>query len=150
MKRYKVRIQSKRHGEVTVTVTVEDATSRALNQVDEKTREEYLKEEYLSSLTDRKETRRAQSLDASMDGGHPFPDGSPGPEELLLMKERRESLTKALSSLSEEQRRLIKAIFAEGKTRTAVAAEEGVSVAAICSRLEKIYAKIRKNMSGGL
>ncbi|MCM3761061.1 sigma-70 family RNA polymerase sigma factor [Alkalihalobacillus oceani] len=56
-------------------------------------------------------------------------------------------LTKAKSQLLPQQRDLLKQVWEENRTNTDIAAEEGVTEAAIRNRLNKIYKKLRRLLS---
>lgn len=54
-----------------------------------------------------------------------------------------ERLPDAIAALEPQQQELLHKIFFEGRKKIDIAAEEGVSCAAISHRLEKIYKKIK-------
>ena len=56
-----------------------------------------------------------------------------------------ETLKKSMQSLLPKQRELIYKIYFEGRSNTDIAAEEGITEAAVRNRLKKIYSKILKN-----
>lgn len=94
---------------------------------------------------DRAETRRHQSLNAMDYEGKTAAD--PTDVAALVMKQiERESLEQAISLLLPQQVRMIRAIFFEGMTVSAYAAQEGVDQSAISHRLQTIYRHLKKNL----
>lgn len=61
-------------------------------------------------------------------------------------EERLEKLKTAIKTLQPQQIALIHKVFYEKRTNVDIAAEEGVTEAAIRNRLKKIYASLRKKM----
>ncbi|WP_416148925.1 RNA polymerase sigma factor [Salipaludibacillus sp. HK11] len=58
-----------------------------------------------------------------------------------------DKLTKAMECLLPQQKVLFKKVYLDKRSNTDIAAEEGVSEAAIRKRLRKMYARLRKNIS---
>ncbi len=70
--------------------------------------------------------------------------------EGITQQEHQEMLVKlkdAIESLQPQQKDLIHKVFFEGRTCTSIAAEDGVSKAAISNRLKKIYAALGKKLT---
>lgn len=61
-------------------------------------------------------------------------------------KEKIEKLRAAIETLQPQQKELVKKVFFEKRTNVSIAAEEGVSEAAIRNRLKKIYESLRKKI----
>ncbi|KPU44494.1 RNA polymerase sigma factor [Oxobacter pfennigii] len=81
-------------------------------------------------------------------------DYSANPEQLYIEAEEEDEhmyaldrLTKAMECLSSQQKELFKKVYIEKRTNTNIAAEEGVTEAAIRSRLKKMYEKLRQYFS---
>lgn len=73
------------------------------------------------------------------------------PENILLEKEDKrdyqsqlKNLRKAMTSLQPPQLALFRKVYVERRTNTEIAAEEGVTEAAIRNRIKKMHAKLRK------
>lgn len=73
------------------------------------------------------------------------------PENILLEKEderdyqsQLKNLRKAMTSLQPRQLALFRKVYVERRTNTEIAAEEGVTEAAIRNRIKKMHAKLRK------
>ena len=127
-----------------ISVWIEEETLRLLEENgDAKIMQAYLIEEYRTSLIERKETRRHQSLEASMDKGFDIAEENDVAEQ-AIEKYESEELHKALEQLEPQQRWLINQIYFEGKTKVEIASELGVGESAIRSRLKKIYEKLKK------
>lgn len=94
---------------------------------------------------DHKETRRHVSLNGMDYEGEIFASGADTESEA----ESREDISRlycAMESLSPAQRELVVKVFFE-KVRVAdIACEEGVTEAAVRNRLQKIYARLKKNL----
>lgn len=83
-------------------------------------------------------------------------DTAPNPLEGLIAgidaqahEELLERLNAAVQTLQPQQVDLIHKVFYDGRTNVDIAAEEGVTEAAIRGRLKKIYATLRKRMAIG-
>ena len=123
-----------RYGSEYITVDVEDALALAIYET-----------ERMERLTERRETRRHQSLERSIERGFEPEDSSADVAAIVTEREERRSLYKAMTKLSPEQRRLLKLIYSDGVSETELAKILGVSRQAICGRLKRIYIKLRKN-----
>ncbi len=95
-------------------------------------------------LDDRRETRRCQSLEASMENGFDVIDDTADIDVILDKKERYKALYAALAKLPAKQRELIQKVFFEGISQAEIARREDVSRVAIAIRLQKILTKLRK------
>lgn len=80
-------------------------------------------------------------------------DDTANPEHLMLQAEDEteyhdmlDKLTKAMECLLPQQKELFKKVYLEKRSNTDIAAEEGVSEAAIRNRLSKIYATLKKKI----
>lgn len=129
---------------ITICVLVDDATAKILNGFDEKTRHEYILSEHEINLLERRETRRHQSLDLSLENGHEFIDEDSNIEEKYIEDEQYQSLYKAISTLSKEQQWLINEIYFKGRSQVDIAKELGIDKSAISHRLERIFEKIKR------
>ena len=78
------------------------------------------------------------------------PDPAPGPEELLLQKERRERLQAALNALSARDRNLIYRKYYYLQSTARMAAELGLTERAVEGRLYRIRQKLQKKLGGEL
>ncbi len=76
------------------------------------------------------------------------PDPSPGPEELLLQKERVQALGRALNALSPRDRNLIYRKYFYLQSTARMAAELGLTERAVEGRLHRIRKKLQKQLGG--
>lgn len=98
------------------------------------------REEYNS---DHRETRRHCSLDAlNLDDAYLPSDTDVEAEVAELMENER--LFAALAALEPQQQSLVRRVYLSGEKIVDIAAEEGVSAAAIQNRLKKIYVRLKK------
>ena len=80
-------------------------------------------------------------------------DDSLNPFEQLIQsmdaaehEDKLQKLKAAIKTLQPQQQELIKKVFYDGRTNVDIAAEEGVTEAAIRNRLKKIYANLAKKI----
>ena len=81
-------------------------------------------------------------------------DDTANPEQLIIQAEDEvehqdtlEKLTKAMESLLPQQKELFQKVYLEKRSNTDIAAEEGVTEAAIRGRLKKLQERLRKILS---
>lgn len=129
---------------MTISIMVDNETAKMLEQLDEQTRHEYILAEHELDLKERKETRRHQSLELSLENGHEFESNSPTPDEKYIEEEIYKALYNALSSLPEEQKWLIKEVYFKDRSQVEIAKELGISKMAITLRLQTILKKLKK------
>lgn len=127
-----------------IYVLVDDETAKMLEQVDEQTRHDYLLGEHEIYLNNLKERRRHQSLESSIENGYDFASEEPSLEEKSIEREKYGLLHKAISTLSKDQKWLIREVYFKGRSNTDIASELGVTEGSIRHRLERIYKKIKK------
>lgn len=144
MKRLTVSVTRKDGTSTTIPVFVDNETAKVLTQVDEATRNDYLRQEYEMSLVDRKESRRHQSLEDSLEDGFDVADSASSAEEDLMEKDSRRELLSAISQLTKEQQWLVKEVYIKGRSQTEIAKELDITHSAIRDRLRVIFKKIKK------
>ena len=91
---------------------------------------------------DQKETRRHVSLDGMDYEGELFASAE-DTERAVEHREDMARLYSAMEALSPSQRELVKKVYFEERKIMDIAAEEGVSEAAIRNRLKKIYSRLK-------
>lgn len=91
---------------------------------------------------DQKETRRHVSLDGMDYEGELFASAE-DTERAVEHREDMARLYSAMEALSPSQRELVKKVYFEERKLMDIAAEEGVSEAAIRNRLKKIYSRLK-------
>lgn len=113
MKKFSTEMQTVNGERKTITVWLDDETSRLLDKYgDEKLRHEYIVEEYKAHLIERRETRRHQSLEI----GYEFADLRADIEQLLESQEEKGQLYKALKGLTRKQINILKLHVVKKKT----------------------------------
>ncbi|MBD5637575.1 sigma-70 family RNA polymerase sigma factor [Clostridium botulinum] len=115
-------------------------------EVDADRRENYHVPVHMNAYYDEKE-------DDAADRNAYLTDNDSNPLESIIKsieetehEEKIDKLRDAIETLKPQQKELIKKIFYEKRTNVSIAAEEGVSEAAIRKRLKKIYENLRKKI----
>lgn len=88
------------------------------------------------------------SEDELLKRAHDIPDDSLTPAEFCLKKERYELLNKALDNLRSRQKKIIVAIFYEGKSQADLAEELGMTESAMSHYVAFVLAKLRGELEG--
>lgn len=116
------------------------------NEVDASRREDYHTPVHLESYQD-------TSNEDAIDRNPYLIDTEPNPVEILIQsidadehEDRLAKLRSAIETLLPQQKALIQKVFYEGCTYVDIAAEEGVSEAAIRNRLKKIFNNLSKKI----
>ena len=136
-----------RNGETKlITVKLEDELADWLVTQPEEVYKDFLIFEYRNNCVERKETRRTQSLNASLANGFDVVDEDEDVHMALLRKMKREEVREAIKKLEPQQRWLVNEIFFKDRSQIDIANELGVGESAIRSRLKKIFEKIQKNL----
>lgn len=131
--------------EKVISVWLDDETARLLEECgDERLKHEYIVEEYKARLIERRETRRHQSLEKSMDSGFDMADENADIETEVFRTMDLDKLYQAVQQLEPQQKWLVVQIFYKGRTRVDVAKELRINESKVRSRLERIYKKIKK------
>ena len=136
-----------RNGETKlITVKLEDDLADWLVTQPEEVYKDFLIFEYRNNCVERKETRRTQSLNASLANGFDIVDEGEDVHMALLRKMSCEQIHKAIKKLEPQQQWLVEEIFFNGRTQVDIANELGVGKTAIRNRLRKIFEKMQKNL----
>ncbi len=116
-------------------------------EVDEQRRYNYRVTTHLDAYHDGEE-------EAANDRNKYLADDTGNPEHLIVEAENEaehkdmlDKLRKAMECLLPQQKDLFKKVYLERRSNTDIAAEEGVTEAAIRNRLKKLYERLRKNLS---
>lgn len=94
-------------------------------------------------LTNRKETRRHQSLDKSLDNGYDIPDDRVNIEATAILDDKIEKLYKAIEKLQPQQKWLIEQVFFLGRPKLEIAHELGVNKQAVSNRINRILTSLK-------
>ncbi len=136
-----------RNGDIkTITVELETELADWLVLQPPAVYRDFLIFEYRSKCVERKETRRTQSLNASLDHGFDIVDEDSDLFLALLRKLTREQVRDAIRKLEPQQQWLVDEIYFKGRKQAEIAIELDVGESAIRSRLKKIFEKMQKNL----
>ena len=144
MEKLSTEIVTKDNEKKVITVWLDDETARLLNECgDETLKHTYIVEEYQAQLIERKETRRHQSLEETVEKKCDITDDSVEVGEAVLHCIDLKVLRRAMKTLEPQQKWLLKQVFVIGKSKSQIAYELGVGKSAISNRLHKIYNKLK-------
>ena len=121
-----------------------DGTKYVEIEVSEEFAKQYVEMEHRDALIERKETRRHQSLDKSMEHGWDVADLS---ADVALQAERDEDralIHKALLSLTDKQRTVLLLHIEEGKSFRAIAVELGINKDTVREHYLSAIKKLKK------
>lgn len=147
MKKVTTQITTKQGKTKTLYMIVEDEIADALES-DPTLKHNYLVSEYREHLQKRRETRRHDSLEVRLVNGQEFEDKGSGIDE-DFSDIKNPLLAKAFEVLSTSQRWLLDQVYIKGRSNVDIAAELGITEAAIRNRMTKIKEKIKNFMLGG-
>ncbi len=105
---------------------------------------QYAEMERKDKLIERKETRRHQSLDKSLENGWDVADPRSDVQAQVERNEAISRLHNAIAALSPKQRELLRLAYFENMPQTEIAARKGVRKTAINNRLTRILARLKK------
>lgn len=125
-------------------IRVRNGTAYIDIEVTEELAVAYAEMERQEHLTERKETRRHQSLDKSMEHGFDIVDPSENTYEKIELSERNRQLYQAIDKLPLEQQKLLRQVYFEYIPQTEIAVTQGVTKKAINNRLARILKKLKK------
>ena len=94
--------------------------------------------------SERRETRRHNSIDSMEEAGFQFKDINGDIEVKVEEAETTDEVKSAIKTLLKSQQDLIEKVFYKNMKIVDIAASEGVTEAAIRNRLNKIYRKLKK------
>ena len=78
------------------------------------------------------------------ENGIDFESPAADPLSVLLRSENEERIHKAMAALSDKQKRLVQAVFYEGKSLREIARQSDISHQALSKQLATVYKKIKK------
>ena len=93
-----------------------------------------------------KETRRHTSLYYLIENGIDFEDKSADTLAIIIRRENTERVHKALLTLSDKRRDLVRKFYYEEMTMRQIASQEGVSLTAISQRMKTIRKRLQKQL----
>ena len=93
-----------------------------------------------------KETRRHTSLYYLIENGIDFEDKSADTLAIIIRRENTERVHKALLTLSDKRRELVRKFYYEEMTMRQIASQTGVSHTAISQRMKTIRKRLQKEL----
>ena len=93
-----------------------------------------------------RETRRHTSLNYLIENGIDFEDKSADTLAIIIRRENIERVHKALLTLSDKRRDLVRKVFYEEMTMRQIASQTGVSHTAISQRMKTIRKRLQKEL----
>ena len=93
-----------------------------------------------------RETRRHISLNYLFENGIDFEDKSADTLAIIIRRENIERVHKALLTLSDKRRDLVRKVFYEEMTMRQIASQTGVSHTAISQRMKTIRKRLQKQL----
>ena len=93
-----------------------------------------------------RETRRHISLNYLFENGIDFEDKSADTLAIIIRRENIERVHKALLTLSDKRRDLVRKVFYEEMTMRQIASQTGVSHTAISQRMKTIRKRLQKEL----
>ena len=115
-------------------------------EVTEEFAAEYAKTEHRDKLIERKETRRHQSLDKSLDHGFDIPDPTVGIAEMAERRELSDEIHKALDTLTEKQRIVFELYVSEGLPFRAIGKKMGLGTYTVRDYFYNAVKKLKKRL----
>lgn len=127
----------------TITYKFADGTTSAV-EVSEEFYSLYQDMEKADELSERKHSRRNQSLERSVDNGWDVADPDADVATIFEINERNSQLNAAISTLTPEQQTLIKQVFFDRIPQVEIAEQQGTTKMALHNKLTRILRKLKK------
>ena len=127
----------------TITYKFADGTTSAV-EVSDEFYSLYQDMEKADELSERKHSRRNQSLERSVDNGWDVADPDADVAAIFEISERNSQLYAAISTLTPEQQTLIKQVFFERIPQVEIAEQQGTTKMALHNKLTRILRKLKK------
>ena len=127
----------------TITYKFADGSTSAV-EVSDEFYSLYKDMEKADELSERKHTRRNQSLERSVDNGWDIADPDADVVVIYEIKERNERLYKAIATLTPDQQTLIKQVFFDRIPQVEIAERQGTTKMALHNKLTRILRKLKK------
>lgn len=126
------------------TIKINDGNSYIEVEVEDEFAITYNSMEKRDALDERRETRRHQSLNASIDNGFDFPDKTVNIEENAIKAEQDSELHKAIARLEPQQQELIKKVYFENVSQDEISRQLGIAKQSVSDRMARIYKQLKK------
>ena len=129
-----------------ITYRFADGTREEV-EVTEEFAAEYAEMEHKDALIERKETRRHQSLDKSLEHGFDILDPQASISEEIERRELSEEIWKALHKLTEKQRTVVLLRISDGMSFRAIGEKLGLGTYTVRDYFYNAVKKLQKNLS---
>lgn len=129
-----------------ITYRFADGTREEV-EVTEEFAAEYAEMEHKDALIERKETRRHQSLDKSLEHGFDIPDPQASISEEIERRELSEEIWKALHKLTEKQRTVVLLRISDGMSFRAIGEKLGLGTYTVRDYFYNAVKKLQKYLS---
>lgn len=126
------------------TIKIYDGNNYVEIEVEDDFALEYRAMEHKDALVERKETRRHQSLNKSMDNGFDIADTRVDIEESAIEAERLEQI---FSCLTDCQREIARMFFLDGYSQKEISEQLGIAKSSMSERITTIKNKLKKVLS---
>ena len=128
-----------------ISVWIDDKTAAALLKTQDKELiKQYVIEEYEWQLINRKESRRHQSLEQTIDNGFDFATDDESAEDKLERTEMQTSISDALLTLTERQRFIFVQYAVNGQSFSKIAAKMNLNKDTVREHYLAAIKKLRK------
>ena len=127
----------------TITYKFADGTTSTV-EVSDEFYSQYQDMEKADELSNRKHSRRTQSLEHSVDNGWDIADPDADVAAIFEKNESDSKLYEAISTLTPEQQTLIRQVFFDRIPQVKIAELQGTTPKAINNRLTRILRKLKK------
>ena len=129
-----------------ITYRFADGTRKEI-EVTEEFAAEYAEMEHKDALIERKETRRHQSLDKSLEHGFDIPDPQANVSEEIERRELSEEIRKALHKLTEKQRTVVLLRISDGMSFREIGERMGLGTYTVRDYFYNTVKKLQKFLS---
>ena len=140
MKKLTITITEQNGNRKNITVELENELADWLTTQPEDVQRDFILFEYKARCVERKETRRTQSLNSSLDNGFDIADESADDAEDILT---RLAVGQAIERLNPRQQWIVKQLYYIGRSQAEVARELGISKPAVTQQIAVIKSTLK-------
>lgn len=145
MKKLTIIITEQNGNRKNITVELENELANWLTTQPEDVQRDFILFEYKARCVERKETRRTQSLDSSLDNGFDIADESADVVKEILQKCDNEQLYAAMKTLTDKQYQVLWLYAVDGLTYEEIAKKMGVRWDTVREHYHAAVKKVQKN-----
>lgn len=140
MKKLTITITEQNGKRKSITVELENELADWLTTQSEDVQRDFILFEYKARCVERKETRRTQSLDSSLDNGFDIADESADNAEDILTQL---AIGQAIERLNPRQQWIVKQLYYIGRSQAEIARELGISKPAVTQQIAVIKSTLK-------